>query len=88
MLGVDSLQIKSKLTEGYTFEDIDRICEELQSYKANMRKLPIDLVEQKEFKFKITESKEPIKNAIPTNSNRFDDEVDDSLLRLAGLKTL
>ena len=40
-----------------------------------------NISEKKAIKVKVTESKEPIKP-----KTRLDDEVDDSLLRLAGLK--
>lgn len=46
-----------------------------------MSKLPFDFSNKS--KVKITESVEPIK---PRSMNGFDDDVDDSLLRLAGLK--
>jgi chromosome segregation ATPase len=79
MLGLSISDIKGRLTENYTFEDIDRVCEQVQGYSLAMSKLPIDLGKTK--KVKVTESKEPIK---PKGFN-YDDEVDDSLLRLAGL---
>ena len=81
MLGVSTEDIKSKLNESCSFEDIDTICESLQKYSLNMSKLPISLT-SKSSKVRVTESKEVIK---PHNLGSFDDEVDESLLRLAGL---
>ena len=82
MLGVTTNDIKSRLTESYSFEDIDYACEALQKYNLNMSKLPISLSSNAS-KVRVIESKETIK---PQNlRGLFDDEVDDSLLRLAGL---
>lgn len=77
-LGISSQEIKNKLTAGYTFNDIDRVCEDLQKFKVNMSKLPFDVSASQKIKAKVTESKEPI---LPTTG--MDDEVDDSLIDLA-----
>lgn len=79
-LGVSKNEIKNRLSEGFSFEDIDMVCEELQNYKLNISKLPFDISKTKNIKMKVTESKEPIKPA-----NRFDDELDEQLKTLAGL---
>lgn len=79
-LGVSKSEIKNRLSEGFTFNDIDMVCEELQAYKLNISKLPFDISKTNNVRMKITESKEPIKPA-----NRFDDELDDQLKTLAGL---
>ena len=80
-LGVSASEIKNKLSEGFSFEDIDRVCEELQDYKINISKLPFDISKTKNVRMKVTESVEPIKPA-----NRFSDEIDDQLKSLAGLQ--
>jgi hypothetical protein len=79
-LGVTSNEIKNRLSEGFSFDDIDMVCEELQAYKLNISKLPFDISKTKNVRMKVTESKEPIKPA-----NRFSDEIDDQLKSLAGL---
>lgn len=79
-LGVSASEIKNKLSEGFSFEDIDRVCEELQDYKINISKLPFDISKTKNVRMKVTESVEPIKPA-----SRFSDEIDDQLKSLAGL---
>lgn len=79
-LGVSKNEIKNRLSEGFSFDDIDRVCEELQAYKLNISKLPFDISKTKNVKMKITESVEPIKPA-----NRFSDDIDDQLRSLAGL---
>lgn len=74
-LGVSPAEIKNRLTENYSFNDIDRVCESLQAYKVNMSALPISLATTKP-KLKITESKQSIVKPNP------DDEVDDQLMSL------
>jgi hypothetical protein len=81
MLGVTSQEIKNKLPENYSFDDIDKICESLSDYKLNLSKLPINL-SSSNMRVKVTESKETIG---PLKYNDADD-YDDSLLSLAGLK--
>ena len=80
MLGVSPEQIKSRLNENYTFDDVDMIYENLQNYQVTMSKLPFNAANNKNVKVKVTESVEPIRPR-----SIFDDEVDDSLLRLGGL---
>lgn len=80
MIGVTSAEIKNRLNENYSFSDIDKICESLQSYKLNVGKLPFDVGRAE--KVKVTESKEPIGRYINPG---VDDEVDETLLRMAGL---
>ena len=80
MLGVSSNEIKNKLGESYTLDDIDKICEELKSYALNISKLPFNI--ERKVKMKVTESK----NDLLVPSTGMDDEIDDSLLTLANLK--
>lgn len=80
-LGVTVNEIKSKLTENYSFEDIDKACEDLQKYKINISKLPFDISKgQQSPRFRVTESIEPL-----TKLRGFDDEVDKQLIDLANL---
>lgn len=79
-LGVNPNEIKSKLNESYTFDDIDNVCDEIQEYKIGINNLPFSFGLKKNSKIKITESKQ---------QNPFfneDDVIDDTLLNLAGLK--
>lgn len=80
MLGVSANEIKNRLNENYSFSDIDKVCNSLQGYQLNISKLPFDI--SRGSKIKVQESVEPIKPKAPG----VDDEVDDSLLRMAGLK--
>ena len=79
-LGINKNEIRNRLSEGFSFEDIDMVCEELQAYKLNISRLPFDISKTKNVRMKVTESVEPIKPA-----NRFSDEIDDQLRSLAGL---
>lgn len=80
MYGVTPQEIKNRLSESYSFADIDRVCEDLRGYKLSLSRLPFDITHGK--KVKVQESIEPIKPKI----DGIDDEVDDSLLSLANLK--
>lgn len=81
-LGVDSNEVKNKLPENYSFDDIDTVCESLQDYNVSISNLPFRLDSRlgSKPKMKITESKETI---LPTGN--FDDSVDDQLMNLANL---
>jgi hypothetical protein len=43
MIGVSTDEIKNRLNENYSFKDIDNICENLQSYKLSINKLPFEV---------------------------------------------
>ena len=76
-LGVNANEIKNKLSENYSFSDIDEVCESLSNFNLTVSSLPLNL---QKGRVKIQEGKEPI---LKSNPN---DIVDDSLLRLANLK--
>lgn len=83
-LGVSAKDVKSKLNENYSFNDIDRVCEELQRYKLNVNALPFDVrrtPSKKPVKMTIKESVEAIK---PINDAGFDvdDDMDTSFLNI------
>lgn len=81
MLGISADEIKNKLNENYSFNDIDKVCEALQEYQIHVSKLPFN-VAKKSVKMKITESKnEPLKQ-----NSMVDDEIDDQLLRIANIQ--
>ena len=83
MIGVTAKEITSKLNGNYTVDAVDSICEELQSYKLTISKLPFNVDKNQKFKAKVPESKNDILNS--HNILNIDDEVDDSLIRLADL---
>lgn len=79
MLGVSSNEIKNKLSESYTLNDVDNVCEEIQRQSINISKLPFNV--SRGSKIRVTESKNDCLR--PSNE---DDVIDDSLLTLANLK--
>ena len=82
MLGINAKEIKNKLDSTYTLEDVDRICEELQSYELNVSRLPFSF--DKNTRVKVTESKNEGLKPRSQDTVR-DDDVDESLIRMAGL---
>ena len=76
-LGINATEIKNRLKENYSFNDIENVCEELQRYKINMRALPFDVNARKQVKMKITESKRIIDPAV--SDSGVDDEIDETL---------
>ena len=80
LLGVSSNEIKNKLPENYSFNDIDSVCEGLKDFNLKVSNLPVNLQQGNIRKVVVTESKESI---VP--KSRFDDTVDESLLQLANL---
>lgn len=77
LLGVKPEDIEDRLNESYTLDDIDNVCNSLQAYSLNISKLPFNVGTTK--KIKINESKNEITSK-PVNN---DDDIDDSLLRMA-----
>lgn len=76
LIGVSSKDIKSKLNEKYTLDDVDRVCDDLRKYKLNISTLPFTIGKQN--RVKITESKET--SIVPPSP--YDDTVDASLFEL------
>jgi len=85
-LGSSVNEVKNRLPESYSFEDIDKVCEDLQSYNLNMSRLPFNALAKKSInenvKIKGTSSKN--ESILPVSG--FDDEIDEDLLYLAGRK--
>nr|DAH43767.1 MAG TPA: Prohead core protein serine protease [Caudoviricetes sp.] len=76
MVGISAIEVKNRLTENYSFSDIDKVCDDLQGYKIALGKLPVALQNTK-VKMRVNESIEPL-----IRDKSKDDTVDDSLLRL------
>lgn len=75
-LGISAQQIKSRLNENYSFNDIDKVCDELQKYKLTVNSLPFNVAERKNIKARITESKE----VITSRDEDTDDDIDATLV--------
>ena len=80
-IGVSASDIKGRLTESYSFKDIDRAVEDLQQYKLNVNSLPFTTMSQKKpAKMVIKESKEHLLSLKDNSSYNVDDDIDESLL--------
>ncbi len=89
MLGVNKNEIKNKLDNKYTIDDIDKICESLQTYSVRMNRLPFNFSgKDNKVKVTVTESKNESlqKAAQSSKGGAGDDDVDDSLMKMAGLQ--
>lgn len=84
-LGVSPQDIKKRLSENYSFNDIDSVCESLQNYRLNVNSLPFRVNEsslpKNPVKMKIRESKEVLSPSLNVAEN-IDDDVDESLLNI------
>lgn len=83
-LGVSSNEIKNRLSESYTLDEVDAVCEDLQDYSINISKLPFQVNKPGSMRARLREdrSKDPLKDM----DSQYDDTVDDYLLDLAGLR--
>lgn len=83
-LGVSSNEIKNRLSESYTLDEVDEVCEDLQDYSINISKLPFKVDKPGSMRARLREdrSKDPLKDM----DSQYDDTVDDYLLDLAGLR--
>lgn len=80
-IGVSEQDIKGRLTESYSFKDIDKAVEDLQQYKLNLKSLPFSTMSKKKpTKMVIKESTEPLLKLKDNSSYNFDDDVDEALL--------
>ena len=75
-LGISSQEIKSRLNENYSFNDIDKVCDDLQKYKLTVNSLPFNIAERKNIKARVTESKE----IITSRDEDTDDDIDATLV--------
>ena len=82
-LGVSSNEIKNRLNESYTLDDVDKVCDQLQKQVVNISKLPFQLDKPGSMRARLRENRnsDPLKDM----DGEYDDTVDDYLLDLAGL---
>ena len=76
--GLTKDQVSARLSESFTLKEVDEICESLSSHNLRVNKLPFDL--SKNVRMTATSKDESI-----LGGKNFDDDVDESLLRLANL---
>jgi hypothetical protein len=77
-LGVSANEIKNRLSENFTFDEIDEVCESLRSYKRNMSKLPFNLNESLQSGSRVVVKEDQAAHLVANP----DDVVDKSLLSL------
>ena len=81
-LGLTAKDIKRKLGESYTLDDVDQVCEDLKSYQLNVSRLPFSI--DRKVGVKVNEGASN-KHLRATHSEFEDDGVDVSLIKLANL---
>lgn len=81
-IGINAKEIQNKLPESYTFQDIDSICEDLQSYKLTLNKLPFSTAKSlnENLRMNVTSSKN--ESILPGETFNADDEIDEMLKSL------
>ena len=82
-LGVSVNEIKNRLNENYSLNDVDKVCDDLQRYSINISKLPFQLDKSENMRVRLREDKS--KDPLGKMDSQYDDTVDDYLLDLAGL---
>lgn len=83
-LGINKNEILNRLSESYSLDDVDNVCEDLKDYSLNISRLPFAFDKPGSARVRVREdhSKDPLKDI----DSEYDDTVDDYLLDLAGLK--
>ena len=77
-LGVSANEIKNRLSENFTLDEVDEVCESLRSYKRNMSKLSFSLTESVPIGSKMAVKDDQAAHLV----SNPDDVVDKSLLNL------
>lgn len=78
-LGVKPVEIKNKLSESFTFNEIDTVCEDLRKYKLNVSRLPFNTSTKLNENISITANNVGRNSLIPRNEV---DELSDYDLKL------
>ena len=82
MLGVNTTEITSRLSENYSLAEVDRICDQILESSVNLNRLPFG----GRTSARISESVSRTALNNTKQSAEFGYDIDDSLLELAGLK--
>lgn len=77
IIGVSGNDIRNRLDEKYSLNDIDRVCEDLRDYKVNISSLPFNI--NKNTRVQINESKSDVIRR-NSDSGNYDDDIDDTLI--------
>ena len=81
-IGVSAKEIQNKLPESYTFQDIDSICEDLQSYKLTLNKLPFSTAKSLNENLRMNVTSSNNESILPGETFNADDEIDEMLKSL------
>ena len=81
ILGLTPADIKRKLGESYTIEDVDQVCEDLKQYQLNVSRLPFSV--DRKVGVRVNEAKTAIMVNNQSPKHAADDDVDDTLIKLA-----
>lgn len=79
--GISPKDVRRRLPENYTLDDIDRACESLRSYSLRVGKLPFAVGDGATIA--VRESKSGSRLSLPKGNG--DDDLDEATLRLAGI---
>lgn len=79
--GISPRDVRRRLPENYTLDDIDRACESLRSYSLRVGKLPFAVGDGATIA--VRESKSGSRLSLPKGNG--DDDLDEATLRLAGI---
>lgn len=71
-IGVSSDEIKNRLSENYSFDEITKVCDSLQSYNISVSKLPFRTSLTEGTKVRVKKSNE----TIMPNMDMADDSID------------
>ena len=86
-LGVSANEIKNKLSESYTFTDIDKVCDDLRQYKLTINSLPFStnsITNQLKESSKVRTKPSTNESILPHKRGYEDvDIIDEQLLNLA-----
>lgn len=82
-LGLTAKDIKRKLGESYSLEDVDVVCEDLKNYQVNLNTLPFNVGDR--IRMRVNESKKVVGPNGARGKSSEDDDVSESLIHLANL---
>lgn len=88
-LGISGNEIRNRLSESYTLNDVDKVCQDLQDYSLNISKLPFSFDKPgSSAKIRVREdfSKDPLRNLEVQRENDIDDYTLDLASRITGQK--
>ena len=79
-LGLTSIDVKRKLGESYTIEDVDKVCEDLKDYQLNVSRLPFNVDTKASVRF--TESVQSRKAVAKKGETPDDDSTLENIARM------